>query len=164
MSEWIYGRNPVYEVLRAGRRQVLRLLIAEGVQEKGRLVNILDLCREEAVPVEQVSRTQLDRIQPGNQGLLLETSGYPYVSLLDILDLSRQGAESPLILILDTLQDPQNLGSLLRTAEVVGVHGILLPFRRTATITPALVPVSTCWSPKPIYPRRSPRSKSRMCG
>lgn len=143
MSEWIYGRNPVYEVLRAGRRQVFRLLIGEGVQEKGRLVNILDLCHEEKVPVEQVSRTRLDRIQPGNQGLLLETSGYPYVSLLDILDLSRQLAESPLILILDTLQDPQNLGSLLRTAEVVGVHGILLPFRRTATVTPAVVNASS---------------------
>lgn len=143
MSEWIYGRNPVYEVLRSGRRQVSRLLIAEGVQEKGRLVNILDLCREEKVPIEQVPRAQLDRIQPGNQGLLLETSGYPYVSLLDILELSRQRTESPLILILDTLQDPQNLGALLRTAEVVGVHGILLPFRRTATVTPAVVNASS---------------------
>ena len=143
MTEWIYGRNPVYEVLRAGRRQVLRLLVAEGAQRKGQLLKTIDLCNKINVPVEQAQRNQLDRIQPGNQGLLLEVSDYPYVTLIDILDLPEQRDETPLILLLDSLQDPQNLGTLLRTAEAVGVHGVLLPFRRTATITPAVVNASS---------------------
>ena len=143
MREWIYGRNPVYELLRAGRREGFRLLVAEGVKSKGQLVNILNLCKNKNIPIEFAPRTQLDSIQPNNQGVLLEVSGYPYVSLPDIFDLSEQRTESPLILILDTLQDPQNLGTLLRTAEVVGVHGVLLPFRRTATVTPAVVNASS---------------------
>jgi 23S rRNA (guanosine2251-2'-O)-methyltransferase len=143
MTEWIYGRNPVYEVLRAGRRQVLRLLVAEGAQRKGQLLKTIDLCNRINVPVEQAQRNQLDRIQPGNQGLLLEVSDYPYATLIDILDLPEQRDETPLILLLDSLQDPQNLGTLLRTAEAVGVHGVLLPFRRTATITPAVVNASS---------------------
>lgn len=143
MPEWIYGRNPAYEVLRAGRRQVLRLLVAEGAQSKGQLANILQLCSSKKIHVETAPRDHLDRLQPGNQGVLLETSPYPYVSLPDILDRSQQRAEPPLILVLDTLQDPQNLGTLLRTAEIVGVHGVLLPLRRTATVTPAVVNASS---------------------
>jgi 23S rRNA (guanosine2251-2'-O)-methyltransferase len=143
MREWIYGRNPVYEVLRAGRRQVFRLLVAESAHSKGQLANILELCKEQDIPIESVPRTRLDHLHAGNQGLLLEVSGYPYATQADIFALAVQRAESPLILILDTLQDPQNLGTLLRTAEVVGVHGVLLPLRRTATVTPAVVSASS---------------------
>jgi 23S rRNA (guanosine2251-2'-O)-methyltransferase len=143
MREWIYGRNPVYEVLRAGRRQVFRLLVAESAHSKGQLANILELCKEQDIPIESVPRTRLDHLQAGNQGLLLEVSGYTYATQADIFALSAQRAEPPLILILDTLQDPQNLGTLLRTAEVVGVHGVLLPLRRTATVTPAVVSASS---------------------
>lgn len=143
MREWIYGRNPVYEVLRAGRRQVFRLLIAESAHSKGQLANILELCREQDIPIESVPRSRLDHLQAGNQGLLLEASGYVYATQADIFALAVQRAEPPLILILDTLQDPQNLGTLLRTAEVVGVHGVLLPLRRTATVTPAVVSASS---------------------
>lgn len=143
MREWIYGRNPVYELLQADRRQVFRLLVAEGVQNKSQIANIFDKCSEKGIPIESVPRKQLDRIQISNQGVLLETSAYPYVTLPDILSLAEQRSESPLLLILDTLQDPQNLGTLLRTAESVGVHGILLPLRRTATVTPAVVNASS---------------------
>lgn len=141
--EWIYGRNPVFEVLRAERRQIFRLLVVEGIQAKGQLANILDLCHQKKVPVETGSRAALDKIQTGNQGLLLETSPYPYVNLLDIIEFYEQRAEPPLILVLDSLQDPQNFGTLLRTAEVVGVHGVLLPLRRTATVSPAVVNASS---------------------
>ena len=143
MREWIYGRNPVYEVLRAGRRHVFQLMIVEGAQRKGQLANVLELCRKKNIPIISAPRADLDRLQPDNQGLLLEVSAYPYTSLPDIFDLAEQRAESPLILVLDTLQNPQNLGTLLRTAEVVGVHGVLLPFRRTATVTPAVVNASS---------------------
>jgi 23S rRNA (guanosine2251-2'-O)-methyltransferase len=142
-KEWIYGRNPVFEVLRADRRHAYRLLVADGAQKKGRLDNIIELCKQKGIAIETLPRVDLDRLQPGNQGVLLEASLYPYATLSDILDLSRQRAEPPLILILDTLQDPQNLGTLLRTAETVGTHGVLLPLRRTATVSPAVVNASS---------------------
>jgi 23S rRNA (guanosine2251-2'-O)-methyltransferase len=142
-KEWIYGRNPVFEVLRADRRRAFRLLFVDGAQKKGQLANILELCKDKGITIETAPRADLDRRQPGNQGVILETSPYPYSALPDMLDLSRQRAEPPLILILDTLQDPQNLGTLLRTAEVVGVHGVLLPLRRTATVSPAVVNASS---------------------
>ena len=143
MKEWITGRNPVYEVLRARRRQVFRLLVAQGAQEKGRLEEILQKCASARIPVERVNRPRLETLSPSHQGVALEAGDYPYADLADILELARERDEDPFLLILDTLQDPQNLGTLLRTAEAVGVHGILLPFRRTATITPAVVHASS---------------------
>ncbi len=143
MKEWLSGRNPVYETLRANRRQFFRLWIAEGVQDKGHLMEIRSMCARMKCPVEQVPRLRLDAIAENHQGLALEASDYPYSNLEDILDLAEQRGEAPFLLILDTLQDPQNLGTLLRTAEVVGVHGVLLPLRRTATVTPAVVHASS---------------------
>lgn len=143
MHEWIYGRNPVYEVLRAGRRQIFRLQIAEGARYKDRLAKIIQLCKDESVPIEYVARTELDKIHSHHQGVSLEVTSYPYASLSDIFDYAEQQSEPPLILILDSLQDPQNLGTLLRTGESVGIHGVLLPFRRTATVTPAVVNASS---------------------
>lgn len=142
MREWIYGRNSVYETLQAQRREIFRLQIAQGVQLKGKLETILQIARQRKVSVESVSRQVLDRMADGHQGVALEVSGYPYSSLLDILDLAASQNEDPFILILDTLQDPQNLGALLRTAEITGVHGIVLPLARTATVTPAVVNAS----------------------
>jgi 23S rRNA (guanosine2251-2'-O)-methyltransferase len=143
MHEWIGGRQPVFEILRAGRRQCFRVLIAEGVQEKGRVVDILKLCREKWLSVESQPRQQLDSRVENNQGVVLETGDYPYVEIQDMLLLAEQRNEPPFVLILDTLKDPQNLGSLLRTAEAVGVHGVLLPLRHTVTITPAVVHASS---------------------
>jgi 23S rRNA (guanosine2251-2'-O)-methyltransferase len=143
MKEWITGRNPVYETLQAGRRQFFRLQIAEGVAEKGRLDEILTLSRMANIPVERVPRKQLESLDAGHQGVALQVSGYQYCDFIDILERASRHQEPPLVLILDTLQDPQNLGTLLRTAEIVGVHGVLLPYRRTATVTPAVVSASS---------------------
>ena len=143
MKEWIYGRNPVFEVLRAGRRQLFRLWVAQGVQEKGRLEEILRICTQRKLTVERVPRQQLEALNEGHQGTALECSRYPYCALTDIMERAKQRAEAPFILILDALQDPQNLGTLLRTAEVVGVHGVLLPLKHTATVSPAVVNVSS---------------------
>ncbi len=139
MKEWIYGRNSVYESLRARRRQFFRLRLAEGVEEKGRLADSLRMASELRLPVERVARSSLDSIADGHQGVALEASGYPYSDLADVLALAARRREPPFVLILDVLQDPQNMGTLLRTAETVGLHGVLLPFRHTATITPAVV-------------------------
>lgn len=143
MREWISGRNPVYEVLRAGRRSAFRLLLAQGVQEAGRLREILSFCSQKNVRIERVPRDRLDAVAPGNQGVALEVSGYDYVALPDITSLAKQRAEPLFVLLLDALQDPQNLGTLLRTAEIVGVHGVIIPPRRAAGVTPAVVNASS---------------------
>jgi 23S rRNA (guanosine2251-2'-O)-methyltransferase len=143
MREWIYGRNPVYEALRARRRQPFRLQLAEGLQEKGRLNDILGLARTRKIQIETVPRQRLDVYGSSHQGIALEASGYPYSDLITILESSQQRQQMPFILLMDTVQDPQNLGTLLRTAEIVGVQGVLLPYRRTATVTPAVVSASS---------------------
>ena len=142
MKEWIVGRNPVYEVLNAGRRQAFRLQIARGVEEKGRLVDILNLAQKKKLPIERVDRAQLNPYGENPQGVAIEVSGYSYMGLQDILDLAEQRQEALFVLILDVIQDPQNRGTLLRTAEAVGVHGVLMPLRRAAEVTPAVVRAS----------------------
>ena len=142
MRETIYGRNPVFETLRAKRRDVFSLQVAEGVQDRGRLTEILALAAQRKIPVERVPRLRLDRLSDSHQGVAMEVSGYPYVGLDDILDNARQRREALFVLILDTLQNPQNLGTLIRTAESVGVHGVLIPTHRAAEITPAVVSAS----------------------
>jgi 23S rRNA (guanosine2251-2'-O)-methyltransferase len=142
MREIITGRNPIYECLRAKRRDGFRLQIAEGAQERGRLSEILALSAARKIPVERVARARLDKLSDSHQGVALEVSGYPYVGLDDILENASARNEPLFVLILDTLQNPQNLGTLIRTAESVGVHGVVIPTHRAAEITPAVVSAS----------------------
>ena len=142
MKEFIYSRNPVYETLRAKRRDFFRLQIAEGVQEKGRLAEILQLAGQRKIPVEHVPRARLDKLSDSHQGVTLEVSGYPYVTLDDILENAQKRGEPLFVLILDTLQNPQNLGTLIRTAEAVSIHGVVIPSHRAAGVTPAVVGAS----------------------
>jgi len=142
MKEFIFGRNPVYEALCASRRGAFRLFIAEGAQEKGKLVTILQLAGQRKLPVERVPRAWLEKLSDSHQGVGLEVGGYPYLTLEDILDNSSKRGEPLFVLILDTMQNPQNLGTLLRTAEAVGVHGIVIPSHRAAEVTPAVVSAS----------------------
>jgi len=143
MREWVIGRNPAYEVFRAKRRHIFRLLLAQGAQEKGRVEEIIHFCQENKIPLERVPRSRLDTLGSGHQGVALEVNGYSYYDLQDILVSVKSSSEPAFLLILDVLQDPQNLGTLLRTAECVGVHGVLLPLRQTATVTPAVVNASS---------------------
>ncbi len=143
MREWIYSRNAVYETLRAARRRVFRLWLAEGVKPKRQLAQALELARTRHIRVQTVPRARLDAIHPGHQGVALETEPYPYSDLPAILERAAEQGEAPFLLLLDTLQDPQNLGTVIRTAEAVGVHGVLLPTARSAQVTPAVVNASS---------------------
>jgi 23S rRNA (guanosine2251-2'-O)-methyltransferase len=143
MKEILYSRNAVYETLRAGRRQAFSLEIAEGVKEKGRLSEILQLAKERKISVKRVPRGRLDRLKVNHQGVALEVNGYPYADLTDIFELAEEHGEPLFVLLLDTLNDPQNFGTLLRTAEVVGVHGVVIPLARTVGVTPAVVNASS---------------------
>ena len=138
--EILTGRNSVREALLARRRDVRRVVLAEGVVQKGTITQILQLCDELRVPVSRANRRELDRLggDPKHQGIAAQVSSYPYVSLATVLALAHQREELPFLLALDLVQDPQNVGSLLRTAEAVEVHGVLLPARRSAQITPAV--------------------------
>jgi 23S rRNA (guanosine2251-2'-O)-methyltransferase len=143
MKEILYSRNAVYEVLRAGRRQPFSLEVAEGVKEKGRLSEILRLAKERKIPVKRVPRGRLDRLKANHQGVALEASSYPYADLTEVFELADERGEPLFVLLLDTLNDPQNFGTLLRTAEIVGVHGVVIPLARTVGVTPAVVNASS---------------------
>jgi 23S rRNA (guanosine2251-2'-O)-methyltransferase len=139
MRELVYGRNAVHECLRAGRRKVFKLLVSEGVQEKGALAASLKLAGEKRIAVQRAPRAQLDRISQGHQGLAAEVSGYPYLALDEIVSYT----QTPLLLVLDCVQDPQNLGALLRTAEAAGVSGVVIAEDRASSVTPAVVNASS---------------------
>ncbi|MFC2015825.1 23S rRNA (guanosine(2251)-2'-O)-methyltransferase RlmB [Chloroflexota bacterium] len=144
MREILYGRQPVRETLRSGRRQVYKLLLAEGVKPRGIVGQIISMAEQADIPVQQVGRKALDKMggEVNHQGLAAEVSGYPYSDLPVLLDAASMSNAPPFLLLLDHLQDPQNLGSLLRTAEAAGIHGVLIPRRRAAGVTPAVVRAS----------------------
>jgi 23S rRNA (guanosine2251-2'-O)-methyltransferase len=144
MREILYGRQPVRETLRAGRRQVFKLLLAHGIKPTGIVGEILTLAEQANVPVQAVDRRELDKLggEANHQGLAAEVSGYPYLDLAALLDATLHASEPPFLLLLDHIQDPQNLGSLLRTSEAAGTHGVVLPSRRAAGVTPAAVRAS----------------------
>ena len=143
MSEWITGRNPAFEVLRAKRRQAIRLWLAQGIKPQGHLEDIVNLARGRKIPIEVVKRNHLDGIDPHHQGLALEVGSYPYSDLEAIIQRAESRYEPIFVLILDLIQDPQNLGTLLRSAEAFGVHGVVLPTARAASVTPAVVNASS---------------------
>jgi 23S rRNA (guanosine2251-2'-O)-methyltransferase len=145
MPDVLYGRNAVREALRAQRRTFQRLLVSSGAQEAGTLGEVVKLAEKVGVPVERVDRHDLDRRlrEANHQGVALECSEYPYVELEECLALADQRGEPTLLLMLDHLQDPQNVGTLLRTAEIVGAHGVIIPGRRAAEVTPAVVNASS---------------------
>lgn len=143
VRETIYGRNAVCECLRAGRRKVYKLFLAPGVKEIGPVAEIVALAHQAKVTMERVERPALDRIGAVNhQGVAAEVSAYPYTDLEEILTQAEGRDEPPFLLLLDCLEDPQNLGTLLRTAEVVGVHGVVIPKRRAVGVTPAVTNAS----------------------
>src|SRR5215208_145319 len=143
MREFIYSRNAVYETLRVKRREVFKLQVAEGAQEKGRLADILKMATDRRIPVEKVQRARLDKFHQNHQGVVADVSGYTYSDVVEILELAGRKNEPPFVLLLDSLNDPQNFGTLLRTAEAIGVHGVIIPLAHTVEVTPAVVNASS---------------------
>lgn len=139
----LYGRNAVAEAMRAGRRKARRLLLAEGSEEHKTVSDLAGLAASKGVDVEYLSRAELERRAPGvnHQGAVLEVGPYPYADYDDLLAQTRDNPNA-LLLVLDSLQDPQNLGTLLRTAEAAGVTGIVIPEHRAVQVTPAVVNAS----------------------
>ena len=145
MPEFIYGLWPVIECLRADRRQFEKLVMTDKLEEKGLVAEIANLAREKGVDVSRVQRRILDDVSDNSnhQGMALRVSDYPYVDVEELLQRADKRGEKPFILILDLLKDPQNVGSLIRVADAVGVHGIILQDRRQVAITPSVVASSS---------------------
>lgn len=135
----IWGRHPVEEALRVPGR-VRRVMVAQGVRDQGVSV-ALDLAGAARVPVERVAREHLERLAAGanHQGIIAVVAPWQYVGVEDLLAAAQARGEPPLLLALDSIQDVQNLGSLIRTAEAVGAHGVIVPEHRAAGITPAVI-------------------------
>lgn len=132
----LFGINPVLEALRAGR-PVQRLLIAEQRKSDRDVREILRLAKDRGVEVRFSSREALSRESPNalHQGVIAIAAAREYATLDDILGIPAQKGEAPLFLILDGVEDPRNLGAILRTADAAGVHGIIIPERRAAGLT-----------------------------
>jgi len=129
-----YGVLPVLEALRANARRIDKIVIAEGAREK-RFQEIFDLARSNGVRVDRVSREALDRlVEPSanHQGVIAFAASADYVDIDDLLD---GAADLPLLVILDGVEDPRNLGAVLRSAECAGADGVIIPDRRAAGLT-----------------------------
>lgn len=142
-DEIIYGINPILEALRSERQGLNKILLAEG-KEGGPIRLLRQLAREKGIPVQVSPKEALDRLAGSghHQGILGFTAASSYSTWDDLLDRVRSAQGKAIVLVLDSIEDPQNLGSLIRTAEACGVRGVILPKDRAAGITPAVVKAS----------------------
>ncbi|MCX6003558.1 MAG: RNA methyltransferase, partial [Chloroflexi bacterium] len=136
MPDVIEGRNPVLELLKAGR-PVNKILLADSVQRHSTIAEILNLAKVRGIPFEFVDEGVLRRqsLTGASQGIIAFTSAKEYVSLDDLLTISESKHELPLYCILDGIEDPQNLGAILRTADAAGFHGVVIRSRRAVGLT-----------------------------
>jgi 23S rRNA (guanosine2251-2'-O)-methyltransferase len=140
--EIIGGKNPVLEALRA-ERDVNKIWIAEGVQKKG-ITELLELAKERGVLVQFVPKKKIDSLTDSNhQGIAAAVAAYNYAELDDLFKVAANRTEDPFFLILDELEDPHNLGSIMRTADAIGVHGLIIPKRRAVGLTAVVAKSST---------------------
>jgi len=140
MEEIIAGRNPVCEALRAGR-PINKIYLARNLKP-ATAAEVSGLARESRVPVQRVEKQLLDRMAEGalHQGIVASVAPYQYADLDDIL--ARLGARDPLLVLLDGINDPHNLGAIIRSADAAGAHGVVIPSRRAASVTPVVARAS----------------------
>jgi 23S rRNA (guanosine2251-2'-O)-methyltransferase len=135
-AEWIVGRNPVAEVLRAGV-PVRSVHIAERIDRDDRVREILRLAVDKGLPLSEVTRTELDRLTSGavHQGVAVQVPPYSYADADDLLQGAVDSGRPPLLVALDGVTDPRNLGAVVRSAAAFGAHGVVVPERRSAAMT-----------------------------
>jgi len=139
---YVAGRNAALETLRAGRR-VRRLLVDAGLRASDPdLVDLLAAAESARVPVERVARARLDAVAPRHQGVVAEVEPFAYTPFHTLEERVKAAGDRALLVALDSLQDPQNFGTLLRTALAVRVTGVIIPERRAVGVTPAVVRAS----------------------
>ena len=141
MSEIIIGRNAVLEALK-NNREIEKITVARGAE--GSVKQITGKAKAKKIPLYYSDRARMDRDAQGgsHQGVIAVVSDYKYCTVDDILDRAAQRGEDPFIIILDGLEDPHNLGAIMRTAECAGVHGIVIPKRRSVSVTETVAKTS----------------------
>lgn len=141
-QEWIAGKNAVIEALKS-ERDIHKILIAEGSQ-KGQMQVVIGIAKERRVIVQFVPKKKIDQLTRENhQGVVAQVAAYQYAEMDDLFARAEEKGEAPFFLILDELEDPHNLGSILRTADASGVHGIIIPKRRSVGLTSTVAKLST---------------------
>ena len=132
----VEGRNPVIEALR-GDRSIKRILLANGVGNSSAIEEIFRLTRERGMTVERVERREVERhsVTGKSQGVVALAGPKGYVGLKRLLEIGHERGEATLLVVLDGIQDPHNLGAIIRTSEAAGVHGIVIPERRSASLS-----------------------------
>ncbi|HVP65867.1 MAG TPA: 23S rRNA (guanosine(2251)-2'-O)-methyltransferase RlmB [Anaeromyxobacteraceae bacterium] len=140
----VYGLNPVRELLRAGGQEVAELWFADGGERSRAVAEIERLAAGTGAKVRRAPRARLDRLAglPGHQGVVAVVGDYRYAELGDVLEAARRREEPPLVVLLDGVEDPQNLGAIARSAHALGAHGLVIPRDRAAGVTPAAAKAS----------------------
>jgi 23S rRNA (guanosine2251-2'-O)-methyltransferase len=141
-EEWIAGKNPVIEALRASH-PINKIWISEQSQ-RGAMKDVMQLAKESGIIVQFVPKKKIDSLANGlvHQGVLASIAAYEYAELDDLFDIAKQREEDPFFLILDEIEDPHNLGSILRTADATGAHGVIIPKRRAVGLTATVAKAS----------------------
>ncbi|HCQ02823.1 MAG TPA: 23S rRNA (guanosine(2251)-2'-O)-methyltransferase RlmB [Candidatus Latescibacteria bacterium] len=141
MSDIIYGRNSVREALLAGR-SLNKILIADGTSRRD-IEDIIELARAQGVVYQFADRRNLDQmVREKHQGIIAVGAAHQYVELSDILTIAQESVSPPFLAVLDGIQDPHNLGSIIRTADAVGVHGLIIPRRQAVGLTAVVTKAS----------------------
>jgi len=143
MADIIEGRNPVIEMLKSGR-PINRIVLARDIGRHGAIAEILHLSQARGIPVQYVTRRVIDESSTtsAHQGVIAYAAVKEYVALENLLIISKERNEPPLYCILDGIEDPQNLGAILRTAEASGIHGVIIRSRRAVGLTAAVAKAS----------------------
>lgn len=136
LPEMVLGRNPVLECLRA-EVPATALYIAQGTSNDDRLTEAINTAKTLGLPIQEVSRKELDRLSENgmHQGIALEIPPYEYADPAELIDIAREKGEAPLIVVLDNITDPRNLGATVRSTAAFGGHGVVIPERRSASMT-----------------------------
>ena len=134
-DELIIGRNPIMEALKADR-ELNQLFVARG-ERSGSIGKIIALAKQKGIPIKETDAKKLDYMSGGgvHQGVAAFCAAHDYSTLEDIFALAEQRNEPPFIIICDEIEDPHNLGAIIRTADAVGAHGVVVPKRRSAALT-----------------------------
>lgn len=138
----IEGRNPVIEVLKSDR-QIDKIMIANGAKE-GSIKKIIGMAKDKNIVVQYVDRNKLDEISTSHahQGVIAVVGEYKYYELDELIEKAKATGEDMFFIILDEITDPHNLGTIIRTADAVGAHGVIIPKRRSVHITPTVAKAS----------------------
>lgn len=140
--DYVIGKNAVIETLKSDR-ELYKLWMAENTV-KGQAQQVIELAKKQNITIQYVPRKKLDQMVTGqHQGIVAQVAAYEYAELDDLYQIAEKRNEQPFFIILDEIEDPHNLGSIMRTADAVGAHGIVIPKRRAVGLTTTVAKAST---------------------